>query len=255
MRGHIRFGDNLLIGRQKCFHRSMPWDFWLIFLVLAVVIPWRGRARLQRLLAMPHFGTKDKWVLYGSTIAFQWILVAVVAWRAFSRGLTLGELGLSRPVNLGLLLFGAGGAALLGAFQWFNLRRVGRMSGPIAEFMRKLADRVLPVGGKEFVPYCALAITAGICEEFLYRGFVMAALGRADVFNSAAVIVSSVLFGLAHTYQGRSGVVGTGLLGLLFGVARLLTSSLFPVMLWHAVVDVVAGVAGPKYLLRRSESI
>jgi uncharacterized protein len=227
----------------------MPWDFWLIFLLLGVVIPWRGRMRLRRLLALPAVGTKEKLVLYGGTIAFQWVLMSLVAWRAFSRGMTFDELGLARPATLRLLLFSALGAVVLGAFQWFNLRRVGRMTGPVPDFMRSLAIRVLPASPVEFAPYCALAITAGICEEFLYRGFVMAALNRVGIFPWAVVILSSLLFGLAHTYQGRSGVFGTTLMGLLFGAARILVASLIPLVLWHTAVDLVAGAAGPKYLL------
>jgi uncharacterized protein len=232
----------------------MPWDFWLIFLVLAVVIPWRGRVRLQRLLARPAVGTKEKLALYGSTIAFQWVLLGVVAWRAFARGLTAEELGLARPVTARLLLWCLVGTLLLGVFQWFNLRRVGRMTGAIPDFMRKLAERVLPSAPVEFAPYCALAVTAGVCEEFLYRGFAMAAMTRAGLVPWAVVILSSVIFGLAHTYQGKSGVLGTTLMGLVFGIARLFLQSLAPVMVWHSAVDLVAGMAGPKFLLRRSET-
>lgn len=232
----------------KCSHRSMPWDFWLIFLILGVVIPWRGRVRLRHLLARPVVRTKEKLVLYGSTIAFQWILMGAVAWRAFARGLTPAELGLRRPVNTELLLVSLIGAALLGCFQWFNLRRVGRMSGAVPDFMRKLAERVLPNASVELAPYSALALTAGVCEEFLYRGFAMAALSRAGMVPWLVVIISSIIFGLAHTYQGRSGVAGTTVMGLVFGAARLALQSLAPVMVWHSVVDLVAGIAGPKFL-------
>jgi membrane protease YdiL (CAAX protease family) len=65
------------------------------------------------------------------------------------------------------------------------------------------------------------------------------------------VLISSILFGLAHTYQGRSGVAGTTLMGLVFGVARVMMQSLGPVMVWHAVVDLAAGIAGPRFLLQR----
>jgi uncharacterized protein len=227
---------------------AMPWDFWLIFLFLGVVVPWRGRLRLERLLAMPVTRTKQRLVLYGTTIGFQWILTGLVAWRSLVGGLTPPELGLARPTTLRLLLWSAAGAVLLGVFQWFNLRRVGRMNGPVPDFMRKLAARILPQSGLEFAPYCALAVTAGVCEEFLYRGFTMAALGRAGVFIWVAVLLSSALFGLAHTYQGRSGVLGTALMGLVFGAARVGFASLLPVIVWHAAVDLVAGIAGPRYL-------
>ena len=105
----------------------MPWDFWLIFLVLGVLIPWRGRMRLKHLLAMPAVGTKEKLVLYGSTIAFQWILTGVVAWRSFARGLTMAELGLAKPMTPTLLLITAAGAVLISVYQWFSLRRVSRI--------------------------------------------------------------------------------------------------------------------------------
>jgi uncharacterized protein len=228
----------------------MPWDFWLIFLILAILIPWRGRVRLQHLLARPAASTKEKLVLYGSTIVFQWILAGLIAWRAFARGLTANDLGVSRPLTPQLLVWTVAGAALLGSFQWFSLRRIGRMSGSVPDFMRKLAEHVLPRAPVEFSPYAALAVTAGVCEEFLYRGFAMAALSRAGVALWLVVLVSSLLFGLAHTYQGYSGVAGTTLMGVVFGIAREALQSLGPVMVWHAVVDLAAGVAGPRYLLR-----
>jgi CAAX protease family protein len=231
------------------FLSLMPWDFWLIFFVLGVVIPWRGRLRLQHLLALPVVDTKQKLALYGTTMAFQWMLMGVVAWRAFARGLTTTDFGLARPVGLNLVGWSLVGTILLGAFQWCNLRRLGSLTGTIPDFMRKLADRVLPKGMVEFVPYCALAVTAGVCEEFLYRGFVMGALTRAGLYPSGVVIISSVFFGLAHTYQGRSGVVGTTLMGFAFGVARYVLQSLVPVMAWHSAVDIAAGIAGPRYLL------
>jgi membrane protease YdiL (CAAX protease family) len=228
----------------------MPWDFWLIFLVLGVLIPWRGNARLKRLLSQPAPGTKEKLILYGSTIAFQWILLGLAAWRALARGLTANELGLARRVGVEIFVASVFGAALLSAFQWFNLRRLGRTSGPVVDMMRKLAERLLPTQGKlvEFLPYCVLAVTAGVCEEFLYRGFSMAALGRVGMPAWAIVVLTSGLFGLAHAYQGRGGIVGTALLGVLFAASRLIFSSLVPVIVWHTAVDVTAGLAGPRFL-------
>ena len=229
----------------------MPWDFWLIFVALGVLIPWRGRERLRHLLARPAVGTKEKLVLYGATIAFQWLLCALVAWRSVVRGLTATELGLARHMDFELVAFSLFVAALLCAFQWFNLRRMSRIHVPSTELMRKLAERLLPSKLVEFGPYCALAVTAGVCEEFLYRGFAIAALTRVGVPAWSVVLISSVLFGLAHAYQGKGGIIGTGLLGLVFGGTRVALDSLFPVVLWHAAVDVVAGVAGPRFLVRR----
>jgi len=227
----------------------MPWDFWLIFLLLGVVIPWRGRVRLRHLLAKPAIGTLEKLTLYGATIAFQWAGLGAVAWRALARGLTPAQLGLQYQHTAETIVASLLGAGALGGFQWFNLRRISRVTGPAPDRMRKLAARILPTNPGELPPYCALAVTAGVCEEFLYRGFSMAALQRAGLPVWFALLLTSALFGLAHAYQGRSGVIATSLMGVLFGLGRLAFDSLEPVMVWHAGVDIVAGIAGPRFLL------
>lgn len=229
----------------------MPWDFWLIFAVLGVFLPLRGRMRLQKLLALPRIGERDRLSLYASTIAFQWLAVGVVAWRAWARGLTLDELGLVVHGRWRTLVTAIVGAATLGGLQWLNLRRMGRSAGKTREFMQALAERILPQSRAELLPYLALAVTAGLCEEFLYRGFAMAALTRAGLPVWSVVLLSSVFFGLAHLYQGRGGLVSTLVIGTVFGTARIAYDGLVPPMLWHLAVDAVAGVAGPEYLLKR----
>lgn len=231
-----------------CSYHPMPWDFWLIFLVLGVILPWRGRARLRKLLAIPHVGMMERLSLYASTIAFQWIIVALVAWRAWAHGFTAAELGLTIDGKARVLLTGIAGAAALALLQWLNLRRMGRLPAAARGLLQSLAERIFPQSRAEMLPYFALAVTAGLCEEFLYRGFALAAIIHAGSPVWAAVIVSSILFGLAHIYQGRGGSVGAMLFGALLGAARILYHSLIPVILWHSAVDLVAGVAGPRYL-------
>ena len=226
----------------------MPWDFWLIFLFLSVVIPWRGYIRLKKLLALPSVDSKEKLALYAVTIAFQWVLVGMVAWRALTRGITLQELGLQPQPWLRIISAGLVGALFIGGLQWLNLRRIGKMEGQAPELLRKLANRLLPVNFFEYLPYSALAITAGVCEEFVYRGFAIAAFSKAGLPLWSVVIVSSILFGLAHAYQGRGGIISTGIFGVLLAIGRLWWGSLVPVMMWHAGLDLAAGIAAPKYL-------
>jgi len=227
----------------------MPWDIWLIFLVLGVILPWRGRMRMKKLLAMPHVSTTERLALYASTIAFQWVAVAVVAWRSKAHGFTASQLGLTIQDRSRILVSAVIGALLIGALQWLNLRRVGKLPVEARGSLQALAERILPQSTVELLPYVALAITAGLCEEFLYRGFAMAVLLHVGLQAWAAVLVSSVLFGLAHSYQGRGGMVMTLLIGLVLGSSRLAYDSLVPAIFWHSAVDVVAGTAGPRYLL------
>ncbi|OLB33930.1 MAG: hypothetical protein AUH11_19760 [Acidobacteria bacterium 13_2_20CM_57_17] len=229
----------------------MPWDIWLIFLVLGVVLPWRGRARMKKLLAMPRVSTMERLSLYASTIAFQWLAVAAVAWRAWAHGFTASQFGLIVPDRSKILIAAVVGTAAIASLQWLNLRRMGRIPVEARGSLQAIAERILPQSTVELLPYLALAITAGLCEEFLYRGFAMAVLLHVGLPAWAVVLLSSVLFGLAHSYQGRGGIVMTLLIGLILGTSRLAYGSLVPAILWHGGVDVVAGTAGPRYLTPR----
>jgi membrane protease YdiL (CAAX protease family) len=232
----------------------MPWDIWLIFLVLGVVVPWRGRVRLRELLAKPYVGTAERISLYASTIAFQWLAAGVAGWRAWAHGFSAAQLGLTVHDRLTIAVVAVAGAGAIAVLQWLNLRRLGRTGRKPPELLQALAKRVLPQSTMEMLPFFALAVTAGLCEEFLYRGFAVAAFSRAGLPAWGVILVSSGLFGLAHLYQGRGGLLGTMILGALFGVVRITYDSLVPVVLWHIAVDVVAGVAGPRYLAHATVS-
>ncbi len=229
---------------------SMPWDIWLIFLILGVLIPWRGRTRLRELLAKPVVTGRERVLLYGSTIAFQWIAVGVVWWRSWAHGYSARQLALSLPMSTGhLIAVSLLPAGLIAGLQWLNLRRVSRLPLAVRGQSQKLAERILPQSRTELMLFQCLAVTAGVCEEFLYRGFTFAALAHAGLPTWMIVVLSAALFGLAHSYQGRGGVVATAVLGLVLGSARSFYGSLIPVMAWHAAVDIVAGIAGPRYLI------
>src|SRR2546422_9204558 len=109
--------------------------------------------------------------------------------------------------------------------------------------------RSMPHNFVEALVFIALAFTVAPCEEFLYRGFVFAALERAAGGSLLlATIGSSVLFGLAHLYQGRRGLISTSLMGCVFAAARIWTGSLAPPIAAHLLADLVAGLAAPRLL-------
>lgn len=226
----------------------MPWDFWLIFFILGVVLPWRGRHRMEHFMTLPQVTGRERLRLYLSTILFQWSLAAIVGWRAFARGLTASQLGVELVHKPAMLLVALVGAVLIAAAHWMNMRRMGRAKHPAAEKLRAMGARLFPRTAVELIFYILLAVTAGCCEEFVFRGFVIAALFRIHLASWVVVCLSAAMFGVAHLYQGKGGSVGTGILGVIFGSVRIAYHSLFPVVLWHAVLDVVAGIAGAKYL-------
>ena len=87
--------------------------------------------------------------------------------------------------------------------------------------------------------FTLVGVTAGVCEEWLYRGFFLAVVAAVAGGPPAWVLVgvAAVAFGLAHAYQGVGGILLTGTLGGVFAALYLATGSLLLPVLLHAVVD------------------
>jgi membrane protease YdiL (CAAX protease family) len=100
---------------------------------------------------------------------------------------------------------------------------------------------ILPHTPGEVAHFGLVSLSAGVCEEILFRGFVLAYL-QALVPGFAALFVSALLFGMAHAYQGNRGVLQTGVVGLVLGAFFLMGGSLWVPMLLHAAVDMNSGL-------------
>ena len=230
---------------------GIPWDFVAILLVLGVAVPWRGAVRIRQLLSRPSLGTRERIALYASTIAFQWIAVGVIFWRATVRGLTPSELGLVVGHPTRTISVAMGTTAMLAIFQWLGLRQLRRITPDPESRLQQFREKILPQNAIESLVFVALACTVAVCEELIYRGFAYAvfaaALGGSVTF---AVLASSAIFAAAHAYQRRQGLVTTLILGALFAVTRVWTLSLLPAILAHLVVDLISGLSGAKALRR-----
>ena len=230
----------------------IPWDFVLVLVFLAFIIPWRGTARIKRLLSKPEISPADRLSLYASTIAFQWLLVFLVAWRVLVRGVGPEELGLAARDPWQVALASIALTGLLCFNQIVGLRRVSKLPERNRGSVLTITERILPRARKESLLFAVLALTAGVSEEFLYRGFVFMAFVRTMV-NFAppiafAAILSSIWFSMAHLYQGRRGLITTFVVGLIFVGMRIWTGSLVPGMIAHFGIDLVAGIFGPRLL-------
>jgi membrane protease YdiL (CAAX protease family) len=66
-------------------------------------------------------------------------------------------------------------------------------------------------------------VIGGFLEEMLFRGYlqkrIRIVLGRSPVAVVTAILLPALAFGLAHSYQGAAGMISTGLMGALFGIA------------------------------------
>jgi membrane protease YdiL (CAAX protease family) len=98
-----------------------------------------------------------------------------------------------------------------------------------------------PHGPLEYVLWVLLSVSAGLCEEVAFRGYLQrqfAALTRNDLLG---LVISAVIFGVGHGYQGWRSVIAITVFGLLFGTLAHVTRSLRPGILAHALQDILAG--------------
>jgi uncharacterized protein len=98
---------------------------------------------------------------------------------------------------------------------------------------------LLPRTRSERRLFTLVGITAGVCEEWLYRGFFLAVVSAVVGGPSTGVLVAvgAVAFGLAHAYQGPVGVLSTGVLGGIMAALYLDTGSLLLPVLLHVAID------------------
>lgn len=109
-------------------------------------------------------------------------------------------------------------------------------------------DVLLPRTQRERRWFAGVALTAGICEEVLYRGvlLVVAALLLPAVPVWVLALGVAGVFGLAHVYQGAAGVVVTTMMGAVLGLLVVATGSLLPAVVAHAALDLRALFAAPR---------
>jgi membrane protease YdiL (CAAX protease family) len=216
----------------------------IAFMFLAVVFPIWDFFALRKRAALIRAGrTELRMGLYRRIIGEEWLMaIAMLAgWFALGRG--GAALGLV-PRGGALAWTGYGLSALVSAVLLIQARSVLRKPESLASVRDKL-DKVkflLPHTQSERRAFDAVSVTAGVCEEVIFRGYLIVYLMA--VFATpfwVAALLSSLVFGFAHAYQGPLGIPRTaavgGLLALLYG----LTGSLWAPMVVHAVMDIASG--------------
>ena len=88
--------------------------------------------------------------------------------------------------------------------------------------------------------FAGLSVSAGFCEELLFRGFLLRYLHTwpLQLGLAWAIPAAAIVFGAHHLYQGKSGVFSTALGGVVFTAILLVSGSLLAGMIYHALADV-----------------
>lgn len=225
-----------------------PTSLDLIYLVLIVAAPVAfelrgGVARMKAKIAagVPNVRRKT----YLRTIAFQFALAlpVVIGWIVTRR--PWSALAIVPPTST---LHATASAVIIaatvafGAAQLISIRKLAASDEKKASYRAALAhvEFMMPRDRGEFRLFGTLSVIAGVCEEFLFRGYMMWVLVAYMSFP-LAVLVSAALFGLAHIYQGRRQAAKIGVIAVLMNIVVWLGGWLVPAMVLHAVFNAATG--------------
>jgi membrane protease YdiL (CAAX protease family) len=147
------------------------------------------------------------------------------------------DVGIFKPQSwIKTILIGVGTAIL---FQSFAILQI-RLGGPTPDLsnFEPLKNNIWLLLGMLVISWTS----AGFGEEVIWRGFFMKQIAKFFGETKSGwwigLLVSSVVFGLIHSYQGTTGIIMTGINGLVFGLIMLLSRrNLWTSIIAHAATD------------------
>jgi len=228
------------------------WDHLIVgAIVVLATLEWRLEyPRFKRALAA---GVRHARVrMHLTEVMALWALTAALAalWLAERRPWSALLLGSSTPLRLAI----GWGLALA-----YIALALGQRRSLLARPKRLMALApslggampMIPTAPGERVSFAVLAVSAGICEELLFRGFAnwYGTQWAGPIFG---FVLSSLLFGYIHLYFDPKSVVRSGLAGVLFYVFAMAAGSLWPAMVAHAAIDLISGDLG-YYMTRQQK--
>jgi uncharacterized protein len=232
----------------------MPNIIDVVFLTLITVVA----TVLETLVFFPGFkaevaagvpGARTR--AYRRAAIAQWVFAIICLGLWVRAGRAWSTLGFVPPGGVRMLVGIALGAGIL-YLTVRQVRGIRRLTPEKLEALRPKFGYVeffLPHTREEYRGFMFLSFTAGFCEELLYRGYLFWVIG-AYIGLPAAIAAGTVLFGIAHAYQGGRGMIKTALTGLALSLIFVGSGWLIPGMVIHALVDAIAGVLAFKVYQR-----
>jgi uncharacterized protein len=188
-------------------------------------------------------------VAYFSTIAFEWLLVGFIALSARWGGAPLRVLAGGFAPSWSSI-FRDFGIAI--AYLFVSQIVLGTLNVLLHHFMHSNANAVLknllPHTGLEIAVYLVLCVTAGICEEAIFRGYLQHQFTAWTGSAAIGIALQGAIFGAGHTYQGPLMMIVIGVYGCMFGMLAWWRKSLRPGMTAHCLQDALAGIVLAKFL-------
>jgi len=107
---------------------------------------------------------------------------------------------------------------------------------------------LLPHTSSEIAVYFLLTVTAGICEEIIFRGYFQRQFSAWFKNAPVAVVLQGIIFGASHGYQGTKLMLVIVVFGTMFGMLAQWRHSLRPGMIAHFLQDFSGGVMAGRFM-------
>jgi len=105
-----------------------------------------------------------------------------------------------------------------------------------------VTNQLLPRTMIESIVWIFVSITAGMCEELMFRGFLQRQILTLTGSAILAITAQAIIFGATHAYQGWRSVVAIIVYGLLAGILAHWRRNLRPGIVAHAWQDIAGGL-------------
>lgn len=176
--------------------------------------------------------------LYLSVILLEWALVFAV-WRGVNpRGIKVWDLAGKRWQNWKDVARDIGICIPFFLIWEGSAWAMRRLLGPDSA---KSIATMLPQTALEVALWIAVSLSAGICEEIVFRGYFQKQFAAYTNSLAAAVVLQGIVFGTGHAYQGMKQVIIISVLGMLYGWLAAWRKNLRVNMISHAWSDIWSG--------------
>lgn len=205
-------------------------------LLLDHFVVWR--AFLRRSQVDP---TRARLWLYPALVGELWALAACVLSLWLYQGRPWAFLRLSAPHGWRLWISLALVSALTATLAAMTVR-LARLRRRKRVKMRSQATAHAPHTRRELAWWATVSLSAGFCEELIFRGFLIWAFQPLLGLWGAAAL-SLVVFAAAHAYHGAAGAFAVGIVGAFLTLVVLIFDSLWPAVAMHFILDLQQGFA------------
>jgi hypothetical protein len=238
MRG-MESGNTTVTEVPKRRQSVAPWWHTCALILLFVGISFTGAIESRTAGSTQHHLPR-----YLFTLAFEWVAAGVTWWGLRMRRVPVAQVvgewrsgwnGWKNDLAAAAIFWIMATILLAGLGAALSLLHFHTAQKIIAG----MAPQTLP----EMLLWVAMSVSAGLCEEFIFRGYMLQQFSSLTNRLWIGVALSSLLFGISHGYEGVAGMIVITVYGAMFCALALQRKGLRAGMMAHAWHDLFSGMA------------